>query len=35
MTTEKKDVKRAPESEDKKKVQKPYKCQMFIRYYGP
>jgi hypothetical protein len=35
MTTDKKDVKRTPEPEEKEKVQKPYKCQMFLRYYGP
>jgi hypothetical protein len=35
MTTDKKDVNRTPEPEEKEKVQKPYKCQMFLRYYGP
>lgn len=36
MTTEKQKVaKRAQEPTGEKKIQKPYKCQMFLRYYGP
>ncbi len=36
MTTQKKKVpQNAPESTEDNKTFKPYKCQMFLRYYGP